>query len=67
MSKNKEIQEVDLFKHHEKLSPEVQDILSKCEEQPTYNDLEKMLTELKPHGYTFDYYLDAVPFNLRKL
>ncbi len=69
MPKNKIIQEseVDLFEHYEKLPSEVQGIISKCEEQPSYNKLEKMLEELKPYGYTFEYGLDAVPYDLRKL
>jgi hypothetical protein len=26
-----------------------------------------MLNELKPLGYTFDFYLDAQPYNLQKI
>ena len=27
---------------------------------------EKLLEELKPYGYTFEYGLDAIPYNLKK-
>ena len=34
-------------------------------EHEDYESCAKMLSELEALGYTFDYYLDAVPFNLR--
>ncbi len=57
-------QQIDLFEYHELLPPQVQDILIKYGEIATYENCEKLLKELKPLGYTFDYYLDAVPFDL---
>lgn len=33
----------------------------------TYEDCKQFLLELNDHGYTFEYGLDALPFNLRKL
>jgi len=59
--------EIDLFEQYETLPQSVQDVLLKYSEIDTYEDCEKLLTELKPLGYTFDYYLDATPFNLRKI
>lgn len=57
----------DLFEVPETLPKEVQDILEKYCQADTYEDLNNMLAELKPLGYTFEYYLDAIPFNLTKL
>lgn len=31
----------------------------------TYKILDEFLEKLEPHGYTFDYYLDALPYNFR--
>lgn len=58
----------DLFETPEKLPTEVQKILLNYSliDPPTYKDLENMLKDLSPFGYVFDYYLDCVPFNLRK-
>jgi hypothetical protein len=33
----------------------------------TYENCYNMVTELESVGYTCDYYLDAVPFDLRKI
>jgi hypothetical protein len=58
----------DLFNHIETLPKDVQNVLneySECEQD--YIECENLLNALKPLGYTFEYYLDAVPFNLRKL
>lgn len=58
----------DLFETPEKLPKKVLDVLNRYNlEDPTYLTLEKMLVELNSMGYTFDYYLDCIPFNLRKL
>ena len=45
---------------------EVLDILATFEDN-TYEECERVLNKLEQIGYTFDYYLDAEPFNLRKL
>lgn len=59
-------QELDLFEYYEELPQEVQDILITFEDE-TYEECERLLNELKPYGYTFEYYLDATPYNLTKL
>ncbi|MBK7362999.1 MAG: hypothetical protein IPJ01_11945 [Micavibrio sp.] len=61
--------EEDLFQHTETLPDEVRKVLDKYGEdwEATYENCENMLQELEPLGYTFDYYLDAEPINLRKL
>jgi len=57
----------DLFEIYETLPQEVQDVIEKYGEVDTYTQCNNMLKELTALGYTFDYYLDAVPFNLQKI
>lgn len=61
-------EEIDLFEHYETLPPEVLAVLDKYGDMDnTYTVCEMFLAELKPLGYTFEYYLDAKPFNLKKI
>ncbi len=55
----------DLFDHFETLPQAVQDILNNAAGADTYTALNELLAQLEPHGYIFDYYLDATPYNLR--
>ena len=58
----------DLFEHYETLPQEVQDVLEKhATDDDTYENCQQLVEDLNKVGYTCDYYLDAVPFNLRKL
>ena len=57
----------DLFETPESLPPQVQAVIEKYGECETYEDCRKMLKALKPLGYTFDYYVDANPYDLRKI
>ena len=57
---------LDLFEHYETLPLEVQNILLTWEDE-TYEECERLLAELEPMGYTFEYYLDASPYNLTKI
>ena len=57
---------MDLFEVVITLPQEVQDVLNTFEDE-TYDECRRLLDELEPLGYTFEYYLDAVPFNLKKL
>ena len=63
--------EIDLFdKENEHLVPEkIKEIFSNCEydSEDTYNQLKELKKQCEAKGYTFDWYLDANPFNLRKL
>ncbi len=59
--------EIDLFEHYTLLPQPVQDILTEFGEVGTYERCEGLLNLLKPHGYSFEYYLDAEPFNLTKI
>lgn len=59
---------IDLFEIYPLIPKNVQEILDKYEsEEQTYGILGAMLTELNAVGYTFDYGLDASPYNLRKI
>jgi hypothetical protein len=66
ISEQEEEQE-DLFNQLDTLPQEVQDIINRFEETEGYGELEALLLELKPHGYKFEYGLDAIPYNLRKI
>lgn len=62
---------IDLFEQYETLPQEMQDCLmrwgSKLEHNQTYTNCEKFKKAVEKLGYTFDYYLDAMPYNLRKI
>ncbi|NBO23468.1 hypothetical protein EBU94_09055 [bacterium] len=57
----------DMFQHIQALPKEVQEVLerySECDE--SYEVCADMLKEMESLGYTFEYYLDAEPYMLRK-
>jgi hypothetical protein len=60
---------VNLFEDYKNIPKEVNAIIKKYNyfEDATYKDLEECLKELETIGYTFDYYLDAQPYDLRKI
>lgn len=59
---------VDLFEDYEDQPEEVSVILSNYElEDNDYDILEQLLAELEEVGYTFEYGLDAEPYDLRKI
>lgn len=60
---------IDLFENSHLLPAEVQEVINRYGEldEPTYNNCEAMLKELEPLGYTFDYELDAIPYDLRPI
>jgi hypothetical protein len=57
----------DLFESIESLPERVQEILRDFSGEQTYEDCEKLLSLCEAEGYTFEYYLDANPFNLTKI
>lgn len=59
--------EKDLFNKIDTLPVKVQEVLNEFAEQwnDSYDMCADMCTRLDALGYTFDYYLDAIPFNLR--
>jgi hypothetical protein len=59
---------MDLFINYDQLPFEVQNILLKFSEMDNdYVTCEEFLKEIHPHGYSFEYGLDAQPFNLSKI
>lgn len=58
---------MDLLANYETLPTEVKDIINSFNDDFTYDNCERLLAELKPLGYTFDYGLDATPYDLRKI
>lgn len=60
--------DVDMFPRWEELPENIQAILQKyADEDEDYNNLAAMLLELEAEGYTFEYYLTAEPYALRKI
>jgi hypothetical protein len=60
--------EKDLFNTPELLPQEVRDIIEKYEEMDTcYEMCRNLIEELEPHGYTCDYGLDGIPYELQKI
>ena len=59
----------DLFETPHLIPNEVQTILETFDENSnnTYLELNRLLIEIEPLGYTFDYYLDAQPYGLRPI
>ncbi len=58
----------DYFQTPDLIPKEVQIILdTHNENSDQYKELTRMVGELEKIGWTFDFYLDAVPFCLRKI
>lgn len=56
-----------LFTTPEQLPAEVQQILQQYSKSDfTYTECNELLSLLQPHGYSFEYGLDAIPYNLTK-
>ena len=62
----------DLFENPEALPQKIQAILShynalEIEKGIEYTDLINMGKEMAIYGYSFEFYLDCIPYNLKKL
>lgn len=58
----------DLFETPELIPTEIQTVLDTFnEDSDTYAELKRVQLEVEKLGYTFDYTLDAVPYDLRKI
>lgn len=58
----------DLFGCPEMIPDEINVVLDKYDpDNLSYSKLKNMLAECEQIGYTFEYCLDAVPYNLRKM
>lgn len=61
---------VDLFEDYDDIPANLQKVLDKNQEAlegGDYRDLEKILKQVNKLGYTFEYDLDGVPYDLRKI
>ena len=62
---------VDYFENYEQLPEKVQELYfswgKRLESGAEYEDLKQMLSEFEANGYTFDYGLDAEPYDLRPI
>lgn len=58
---------IDLFEHYKRMPEKIRNIIDSYSntENFSYQVCDAMLKELEANGYTFDYGLDAEPFNLR--
>ena len=64
--------EKDLFQYQDELPGHIQAILRQFNDLEfdrgvQYTDLINLGKELAIYGYQFDFYLDCVPYNLRKI
>lgn len=58
----------DLFEHYTDQPPALKTICDKyAAADQTYSNCAEFLKEVEEIGYTFDYYLDAEPYNLHKM
>lgn len=58
----------DLFEFPEHQPKELRKILDSWNpDEDDYIQLEDLLKKVEKVGFTFDYYLDGVPYNLRKI
>ena len=66
---SKKVENVDLFDlHYSELPTELVEVLKKYENMDdTYENCGNLVDDLNKIGYTCDYYLDAEPYNLRKI
>lgn len=59
--------DIDLFDHYSRIPKKIRYIIETYTDASefSYDDCKAMLKELEENGYTFDYGLDAQPYNLR--
>jgi hypothetical protein len=59
---------MDLFEQYQTLPQEVQQVLEKySNDDNDYSNCENLIKDLNDIGYTCDYGLDGVPFDLQKI
>jgi len=61
---------IDLFEDYKDIPKKLQKVLNKYDNYLSggdYRQLEIVLREVEKVGYTFEYYLDGVPYDLRPI
>jgi len=65
---NQYLNQMDLFNEMHLVPKEVKAILETHDDNADqYKELTRLVKAIEPLGYTFDFYLDAEPYNLRKI
>ena len=59
--------EIDLFENPVSLPDEVREVLEDFSDVEDYEGCQALIEALEELGYTCEYGLDAVPYNLRKI
>lgn len=63
-----QMETIDLFETFDQVPKRIRNIFATLDENECgYKELNRIQIEVEKLGYTFDYYLDAVPYNLRKI
>lgn len=57
----------DLFEHYDELPTKVLTLIEGLDDALSYKDCEALLKELNDLGYTCEYGLDGILYNLQKL
>lgn len=66
--KKLQMERLDLFEMFDLVPKRIRQIFATLDENKCgYKELDRIQKLIIPLGYTFDYYLDAVPYNLRKI
>lgn len=60
---------IDLFEHYDKIPDNVAAVIEKYDthDSLSYEECAAMLSEVEKLGYTFEYGLDGIPYDLRKM
>jgi hypothetical protein len=59
---------LDLFENYKEIPAELSILLNEFEEKDnSYSNCKKLLKKCLKIGYSFEYGLDAIPYNLQKL
>jgi hypothetical protein len=65
---NTPTENIDLLDNWDAIPENVKNVLIKYNpSEMSYESCKKLTQELNEIGYTIDYYLDAIPFNLQKI
>jgi hypothetical protein len=61
--------DIDLFQHIERLPKNIQYTIERYTDSDSfsYDDCRAMLVDMESQGYTFEYGLDAEPYNLKRM
>lgn len=63
------MEDLDLFEDIEALPLDVQKVINNfcSDDHLDYDEIKEFLKQMEKLGYTFEYQLDGIPFNLKKI